>query len=291
MTTNESRRQFFAEEIAALANLETPGLVDALTAIPRERFLRPGPWLVRSETDLFGGPRPTPDADPSHAYHNYAIAIDPARQLFTGVPSLLTSLIDKLGLRKGARVLHVGAGLGYYTALLAHVIGETGRVLAFEIDPLLAADATLNLEVMPWVEVRCADGVSLSGETFDAILVNAGVTHAQDAWLDRLAPAGRLILPLTATMPAMGTIGKGFMMLLTPRVDGDFDVRLLTPVAIYSAIGLRDEQLNAELGKALMRNPFPRITRLRRDRHEAAQECWLHGAGGCLSPSLSPSQH
>jgi protein-L-isoaspartate O-methyltransferase len=46
--------------------------------------------------------------DHRQAYHNYAIAIDPGRQLFTGVPSLLTSLIDKLGLRKGARVLHVG---------------------------------------------------------------------------------------------------------------------------------------------------------------------------------------
>jgi len=73
MTTLDARRRFFAEEIEALANLETPGLVAALASVPRERFLRPGPWVVRSETDMFGAPRRTPDDDPGRTYHNYSI--------------------------------------------------------------------------------------------------------------------------------------------------------------------------------------------------------------------------
>lgn len=283
MTTLDAHRRFFAEEIEALANLETPGLVAALASVPRERFLRPGPWLVRSEADMFGAPRRTPDDDPGRTYHNYSIAIEPDRQLFNGTPGLLAAMIDKLGLGAGARVLHVGAGLGYYSALLAQVVGPAGRVLAIEIDPILAAEARSNLASMPWAEVRCGDGVSLSGESFDGILVNAGVTHPHDSWLDALAPAGRLVLPLTATIPAMGTIGKGFMAMLTPRADGDFDARLLSPVAIYSGVGLRDDALNAELGKSLMRNPFPRIAKLRRDPHEAGPQCWLHAPRSCLT--------
>jgi protein-L-isoaspartate(D-aspartate) O-methyltransferase len=281
--TPESRRRFFAEEIEALANLETPSLIDALAAVPRERFLRPGPWLVRGEADITGGPRRTPDADPRHTYHNYSIAIDPERQLFNGTPSLLAAMIDRLALKAGARVLHVGAGLGYYSALLGQVVGETGRVLAIEVDPALAAEAASNLSSMAWVEMRCGDGVALHGETFDAILVNAGVTHPQQVWLDALSSEGRLILPMTATMPAMGTIGKGIMTLLTPGPDGDFNVRVLSFVAIYSAIGLRDDMLNDALGKALMRSPFPKLRRLRRDPHEAATACWLHTPSWCLS--------
>ena len=111
-------RQFFAEEIAAVAHLKTPGLIEALRSVPRERFLRSGPWLVRSDGDL-GKPRPTPDADARHVYHNYSIAIDIERHLFNGAPALVAAWIDVLDLVRGAHVLHVGAGLGYYSALIA----------------------------------------------------------------------------------------------------------------------------------------------------------------------------
>src|SRR5690349_4322511 len=93
------RRRFYAEEIAVLSNLRTPGLIDALATVPREEFLPPGPWLIRSEVDYGGGNRQTPDGDPRHVYHNVAIAIDPARQLFNGAPSLLAICIDALSLQ------------------------------------------------------------------------------------------------------------------------------------------------------------------------------------------------
>src|SRR5512138_2464978 len=128
------RRQLFAEDLQAICNLSTPALVDALAHVPREAFLGPGPWLVMGEGDIGAGPRPTPDADARHVYHNYSIAIDPARQLFNGAPGVVGVSIDALGLRSGARVMHVGAGWGYYTAVLAHCVGPAGRVLALEAD-------------------------------------------------------------------------------------------------------------------------------------------------------------
>ena len=65
------------------------------------------------------------------------MAIDPERQLFNGAPAFVARLIDALGLRPGARVLHIGAGLGYYSAIIGHVVGATGSVVALEIDEAL----------------------------------------------------------------------------------------------------------------------------------------------------------
>lgn len=82
----------------------------------------------------------------------------------------------------------------------------------------------------------------------------------------------------------MGPIGKGPLLLAT-RTDNPqaFDARVAGFVAIYSALGLRDEALNAQLGQALMKSPFPPIKRLRRDTHESSASCWLHAQAFCLS--------
>lgn len=276
-------RRMFAEEIEALANLRTPGLVDAIAAVPRERFLNEGPWLVRSEADLFAGPRPTPDADARRVYHNYAIAIDPARQLFNGSPSLLASCIDRLRLQPGSRVLHVGTGLGYYTALIARTVGRDGGVVGIEIDEGLAARARVNLGDLPWIDLRTGDGRGPFAERFDAILINAGVTDVEPAWLDALVDGGRLLFPLTAAMPPDGLIGKGLQILLTKRADGACDAATVSFVAIYSAIGLRDPARDSAIAQAFARSPFPRLTERRIDAHDADGTCWLHVAGGCLS--------
>jgi len=275
------RRQLFAEEVAAVANLRTPALVQALAATPRERFLRPGPWIVQADAT---GPRQTPDADARHVYHNYSMAIDPSRQLFNGSPAFVAAMIDALAVKAGDAVLHVGAGLGYYTALLAQIVGAAGHVTAVEVDHELAGEAARNLAEWRWVTVDVADATRRPDRTFDAIFINTGVTHPQDAWLDALVDGGRLLLPLTAAIPAMGSIGKGVVAVITKRSADAFDARVLTFTAIYSGVGpVRDAALNEQLGKALMRTPFPRLTRLRRDPHEQSAECWLHGSGFCLS--------
>jgi protein-L-isoaspartate(D-aspartate) O-methyltransferase len=289
----ELRRQFFAEELQAVCNVRSPGLVSAFAAVPRERFLGPGPWTVLGDAAdamaaMGGAPRyrTTPDADPAHVYHNVAIAIDPARQLFNGQPGTLAVYLDLLNLTPGTRALHVGCGLGYYTAVMAQAVGSTGRVVAYEVDDALAAAARENLASMPWVEARHGDASAPLDRSFDAMLINAGMTHPLDTWLDALAPGGRMLLPLTGTMPPMGpTIGKGVTWLLTKEDDRRLAVRPVGIVAIYSAIGLRDESLNAQVGKALMGGPmqWATVKHLRRDPHEASPSCWLHGATWCWS--------
>ena len=92
-----------------------------------------------------------------------------------------------------------------------------------------------------------------------------------------------MVLPLTASMPATGPIGKGLLLRLSRTPDARLlDVRLITFVAIYSAVGVRDEKMNALLGQALAKHPFPPLKRLRLDPHEAAESCWLHTERGCF---------
>ena len=274
------RRRFYAEELEAVCRLRSPALVDAFAAVPRERFLRPGPWEVLSEADLGSGirTRTTADADPARVCHNIAVGIDPSRQLFNGQPGTIGVWIDALELAPGARVLHVGCGLGYYAAVMAHCVGPSGRVVAFEVDETLASEARQNLASMPWVSVQHGDASQVAGEIFDAMLINAGMTHPLDAWLDALAPGGRMILPLTATLAAMGpTLGKGLVLVITKEDQASLSARVLSFVAIYSAVGLRDNDLNDRLGKAMLGGPqqWQTIARIRRDRHEASASCWL----------------
>src|SRR5919108_1479282 len=118
VSTLDDQRRYLAEELETVCGLRTSALIDAFATVPREDFLPRGPWLIRSESDYFAGPpRHTPDDNARWVCHNVAVAIDPARQLFNGAPSVLALCIDRLELGPGQRVLHIGCGLGYYSAL------------------------------------------------------------------------------------------------------------------------------------------------------------------------------
>lgn len=286
------RRRFFAEELEAVARLRSARLVDAFAAVPRERLLPAGPWTVLSDGAdsymLMAGirTRPTADADPARVYHNVAVAIDPERQLFNGQPGTLAVWIDTLDLSAGMRVLHIGAGLGYYTAVMAACVGDTGRVVAYEVDEALTRDAVRNLAPYTNVDLRCGDGSGPLEKSFDAMLVNAGVTHPLESWLDALAPGGRLMLPVTTPLPAMGaTLGKGVVVLITRQHDSAISARVVAFVAIYSALAIRDPALDERIGKALIAGPgqWQAVKRLRRDPHDAAPSCWLHTDTCCFS--------
>ena len=75
------------------------------------------------------------------------------------------------------------------------------------------------------------------------------------------------------------------MLLLTKNADGDFTARDVTVVAVYSAVGMRDPEMNDRAGKAMMAGPARWMTlkRLRRDAHAENTSCWLHGRTSCFS--------
>jgi protein-L-isoaspartate(D-aspartate) O-methyltransferase len=289
MKAAETRR-FLAEEIRVVHNIQSPRIIDAIAAVPRDDFLPPGPWLIRGSevaASFFSGspgqPRQTNDADPRHVHHDIVVAIDPARDLYNGQPSLVATWLDLLKIGEGSRVVHIGTGTGYYTALIGHVVGPSGMVHGIEIDPALAAAARANLADSPWVTVRDGNGSSALPSAVDVVLVHAGSTHIIDPWLDALADGGRLLVPLTVAMPGLSSsLSKGVVLLVT-RDSGNWRARFTSPVVIYSLQGNRDETKGPALAKAMMSGTFAKVTRLRRDEHEASSTCWLHGNTNCIS--------
>jgi protein-L-isoaspartate(D-aspartate) O-methyltransferase len=278
MSELDEVRHYYAEELRAVANLQSEAVIKAFAKVPREHFLSPGPWQVfvpGSQSDWT-----TKDADPRHLYHNLLVVIDAERHLNNGHPSFLAFLIDQLELRSGERVVHVGCGPGYYTAVMAKVIGSEGRVIAIEIDTELAARARTNLSYLSNVEVVEEDGGKIDPGPSDAILVNAGATHPCPVWLDSLRPGGRLLLPLTAADEEGGTTGG---VLKVRREQTGFAASFISRVAIFPCAGARDPEMNERLKKALKRKDSTSVQSLRRDTHEPADTCWLHAENFCLS--------
>lgn len=278
MNELELARHYYAEELRAVANLQSDALVQAFAKVPREHFLGPGPWQVfspNSESDWT-----TKDADPRQLCHNLLVVIDAERRLNNGHPSFLAFLIEQLELKQRDHVVHVGCGPGYYTAVMAEVVGSQGHVTAIEIDSQLAARARSNLEYLPHVKVFEADGGAHDPGPCDAILVNAGATHPRSIWLDSLRVGGRLLLPLTANDAEGGTAGG---ILKVTRQDRTLSASFVSRVAIFPCFGARDSDLNEKLKEAFKRGDSKSVRSLRRDAHEPADTCWFHGESFCLS--------
>jgi protein-L-isoaspartate(D-aspartate) O-methyltransferase len=286
MADASAARAYYAEELHAVCNLQSSTLVRALASVPREEFLGPGPWRVRGMEGMFlpggtGTYRQTPDADPRHIYHNVLVSIDPSRELNNGHPGTLACWIDALGITDGCDVVHVGCGTGYYTAILAEIVGPQGSVVGLEIDATLAERARRSLAAWPNVRVVTADGVAAPIQPADVIFINAGATHPAPGWLDALRPGGRLLLPLTFE-PAPNVAGKGGVLLVT-REDGRLAARFVSMVQIYPCVGGRDAALNAALMQAFSRGGWEKVRSVRRDPHESGARCWLHVEAFCLS--------
>ena len=278
--------------------------MQAFASVPREHYLGPGPWKIMSHKfrdHLRGRPyRQTPDANPRHLYDDVLVGIFPARLLNNGLPSALAMWFDGLGLKRGESTIHVGCGTGYYTAIMAHVVGPGGHVTALEIDDELAPRAKANLAHLHHVDVIHGDGSALNFNAADAIWVNAGATHIPAPWLDSLRPGARLMFPLITThlvrLPTNLRWKRGKMIrrdgwrarmagvaLLVRREAEQYTVTPLSGVGIFPCIGAIDREADAATAKALVAGGYDSIKSLRREPHTADESCWLHRDGVCLS--------
>lgn len=279
-------RAAYAKQILAAAWVDNARLEAALSATRREDFLGAGPWwILRRFRDYIT----TPDADPVYLYTDDLVGILPERHLNNGQPSLHAYLIHQASPSVGDHVVHVGTGTGYYTAILAHLVGPSGRVTGIEYEPELAARAKANFASYPNVEIVEGDGSLVSFDTADVIYVNAGCTRPAESWLDRLADGGRLILPMTSdqgfgakSLERMARAGAVFRI---KRRGHDYFASWISPVAIFPCAGSRDEVSERALAEAFARGGWQKVTRLYRDQEIPDQRCWLRGPRWCLATS------
>lgn len=286
MMTIEDCREFYAREVKFAASVTTPGLVEAFAKVPREKFLGPGPWQIGSAEARamslagMGQLSHVTVDDPREVYHNVVISLDRAKDINNGQPGSLARWIDALALKPGERVYHLGCGVGYYTAIMAEVVGPSGSVVGLELQPELAARAKQNLAGHANVTVEAGDGAAFDPGACDAMFVNCGVTHPQTKWLERLREGGRLVVPFTMAVNA--TIGQGVMTKII-RSNGKYAAEMVSPVGIYSGVNLRDAALQVQLLKGLTTGGLLKLKSVRTDAHDAGETCVVHTSEACLS--------
>ncbi|PTQ12179.1 protein-L-isoaspartate O-methyltransferase [Sphingomonas oleivorans] len=275
-------RRAYAKQILFQGRSVNPELEAAFAKVERERFLGPGPWPI------FNWPRgyqPTPDGDPAWLCADVLVGIEPDRGLNNGQPSSHAAWISAVRPMPGEHLVHVGAGVGYYSAVMSEMVGPSGKVTAIEYDPGLARRAALNLSGLPNVHVIEGDGSVTPFDAADVVYVNAGVSHPADLWLDNLRDGGRLLLPLTTnsnfSKPKLTQLSGA--VFLVQREGEEFQATFISQIAVYPCEGMRDEVSEKALVDAFQRPGIQNVRKLRRTEEVEDGNCWMKAPGWSLT--------
>ncbi len=137
-------------------------------------------------------------------------------------PSTVDRMLRLLEVPVGARVLDVGSGSGWTTALLAHLVGPAGWVLGVELEPDLATWGAANLAAthQPWARIVVAHRDVLGrpeDAPFDRILVSAEARHLPQALVDQLGTDGLMVAPVAGGLDVVRRTAEGVS---TRRLEG-----------------------------------------------------------------------
>jgi protein-L-isoaspartate(D-aspartate) O-methyltransferase len=264
MTTPiEDFRAFYANLIVRSGGSSSEQLIAAFTAIKREQFLAPGPWPILVYPNYIS----TVSDDPRLLYQDIVVAIAPERRINNGQPSLHARCLAACTPVPGESVVHIGAGTGYYTAILAKLVGGDGRVWAYEIESDLATRARDNLRDVANTTVVAASASEGTLPDADVIYVNAGATHPLKLWLDALKMGGRLIFPMTTNA------SFGVMLLVTRCSANAYAASVVSHAGFIPCAGARDDAASDALSAALESRALFAVKSLRRSDVADASAC------------------
>jgi len=155
--------------------ISNPRLLEAFRHVPRHLFVE--------------------EALQNQAYEDYPLPIGDGQTI--SQPYMVALMIDALRLTGKEKILEIGTGSGYQTALLAELAEE---VFSIERIPTLAHRAISTLNRMKYfnVTIRIGDGTFGWPEKapFDGIIVSAGAPEIPEVLKGQLAPGGRLVIPV-----------------------------------------------------------------------------------------------
>ncbi|MEM8931876.1 MAG: hypothetical protein AAGE94_11920 [Acidobacteriota bacterium] len=228
-----TRRQRLVERLRARGVLRTASIEAAFGAVGRHHFLPDRP-LAEVYRDV----------------HLVAKEADGWRLVTSTGPWLMATMLEQLQPRPGQRLLEIGAGTGYNAAMLSHLVGVDGAVTSLDIDDDAVRWARRGLDraaehglLGAPVTVRSADGFAgdPEGAPWDGILVTVRTDKIAPAWVEHLAPGGRLVVPL-----ALGGVRHGQLSIAFEAAEDhlrSLSVRDCGFVRPRGAMGLDDHEL------------------------------------------------
>ena len=168
--------------------ISDPWVLKAMGKVERHRFVPPG---IRND-----------------AYRDHPLPIGKGQTI--SQPYMVAAMTEQLDLtRPGKKVLEIGTGSGYQTAVLAELADE---VISMEIHANLAEQAAKTLKEIGYNNIRIIVGDGSLGyppeAPYDAIIVTAGAPHTPKALIEQLAEDGRLVIPVGSLGYQMLTLIK-----------------------------------------------------------------------------------
>jgi len=193
-----------AQETGAFAPTHiSEQVLEVLARVPRHRFVC--------------------STDEAQAYDNHPLSIGQGQTI--SQPFIVALMTELLGLEREHRVLEVGTGSGYQTAVLAELASE---VFSCEVVPALAARTSKLLDELGYRNIHLQIGDGSQGwpgkAPFDRIIVTAAAEHLPKALLEQLKPGGRMVIPVGETLFAQD------LLLVTKSADGKLQQRSILPV-------------------------------------------------------------
>ena len=184
-------------------------LLAAMSKVPRHEFVSQRNW--------------------DEAYADHPVPI--AEKQTTSQPYMIAAMVQAAQIKSEDRVLEIGAGSGYQTALLAEL---ASHVFAVERHPSLVETAQKTLERLGYRNAKIVTGDGSLGlpeaAPYDAIIVSAAAPRVPQALMDQLAVGGRLLIPV-------GEADQQVLQLVQRNADGSTTVRTLEGCRFVPLIG------------------------------------------------------
>jgi protein-L-isoaspartate(D-aspartate) O-methyltransferase len=182
--TIQKYQQALAEQLKKANVIKTGSVEEAFLKVPRHLFL--------------------PDEPVDKVYSDVVIVVKRGEEgqwtSSSSQPAIMAVMLEQLDLKPGQRVLEIGAGTGFNAALLASIVGQSGKVVTVDIQPDLVEHARkcLDLAGYDWVQTVVGDGGYgyRDGAPYDRIILTVASDVITPSWKEQLAQDGVLVLPL-----------------------------------------------------------------------------------------------
>ena len=203
----ETERQAMVEQQIVARGVKDPRVLDAMHRVPRHEFV--------------------PPAYSEDAYKDHPLSIGHGQTI--SQPYIVAFMTESLRLQGHEKVLEIGTGSGYQTAVLAELVS---KVFTIEIVEPLAQQAATTLKLLGYhtIHARVGDGYRGWPEEapFHAIIVTAAAGQVPQPLMNQLAIGGRMILPVG---------NKSQKLLLVHRTKKGYETHELLPVAFVPMTG------------------------------------------------------
>jgi protein-L-isoaspartate(D-aspartate) O-methyltransferase len=199
---NRGVKSLLERYVTGLDSIVSDRVRHAFLNVERHRFLE-GFYRRDPNGEFFWQPLDPLAPDPGlleHIYADNSLVISLSPWSSSTQPWLMARMLELLELKKGMRVLEIGAGTGYNAALMAEIVGEHGQITTVEIQSDIAARTRLLLDAAGYGRVRLRVGDGYWGcpedAPYDRIIVTTACADLPPCWLEQLRSSGWILVPL-----------------------------------------------------------------------------------------------